>query len=171
MEKGQYGGSCNITSCQKLNSATWFNHFNQKYYCETCANRLNNDEFNRVDAQRILGHLMCTQVVENNIEVKNFMREAITYPVAVVGHGKSNLDYALYKASLDESPIIVAQEEKERGITINNAFKNLDTGEITKEIPYNQMFTMTKQDFDGDFKTGKEKRRERRAKERNNKKL
>lgn len=73
--KGEYGQECNITSCQKPNSANWFNHFNQKYYCEVCANRLNNDEFNKKDSQRILGHQMCTKVVENNIEVKNFMRE------------------------------------------------------------------------------------------------
>lgn len=58
--KGEYGQECNITACQKPNSAYWFNHFNKMYYCEECANRLNNDEFNKRDAQRLLGHQMCT---------------------------------------------------------------------------------------------------------------
>lgn len=73
--KGEYGQECNITSCQKPNSAIWYNHFNHKYYCETCANRLNNDEFNKRDYMRILGHEMCTLVVVNNCEIKNTMRE------------------------------------------------------------------------------------------------
>jgi hypothetical protein len=30
-------GKCNITSCQKPNSATWYNHSTQKYYCASCA--------------------------------------------------------------------------------------------------------------------------------------
>ena len=58
--KGQYGEECNITACQKPNSAFWYNHFNNQYYCESCANRLNNDEFNKRDSQRLLGHEMCT---------------------------------------------------------------------------------------------------------------
>lgn len=68
--KGQYGGSCNITACQKENSAFWFNHFNQMYYCEECANRLNNDIFNKRSALEKLGHDMCTLEVERGITFK-----------------------------------------------------------------------------------------------------
>ena len=49
------------------------------------------------------------------------------------------------------------------------AFKDCETGEITSIMPENKMFEMTKQTFDGDFKSGKEKRRERRKQERKNK--
>ncbi|MFO0090041.1 MAG: hypothetical protein ACK518_04495 [bacterium] len=62
-DKGVLNGKCNITSCQKPNSATWYNHSTQKYYCESCANRLNNDEFNKRDAMRLFGHDLCTKAV------------------------------------------------------------------------------------------------------------
>lgn len=58
--KGNYNEECNITSCQKPNSAVWFNHSTRKYYCESCAKRLNNDYFNKIDAQRMFGHDLCT---------------------------------------------------------------------------------------------------------------
>lgn len=66
--KGEYGQECNITACQKPNSAYWYNHFNQKYYCEDCASRLNNDEYNKRDAQRLLGHQMCTFEFQGSTE-------------------------------------------------------------------------------------------------------
>lgn len=58
--KGELNGSCNITSCQKPNSATWYNHSTRKYYCPSCARRLNNDEFNKRDAMKMFGHDLCT---------------------------------------------------------------------------------------------------------------
>jgi len=60
--KGELNGSCNITSCQKPNSATWYNHGTRKYYCKSCAMRLNNDEFNKRDAMRMFGHDLCTEI-------------------------------------------------------------------------------------------------------------
>lgn len=61
-DKGAFKGKCNITSCQKPNSATWYNHSTRKYYCESCAKRLNDDEFNKRDAMRLFGHDLCTEV-------------------------------------------------------------------------------------------------------------
>jgi len=58
--KGNYKEECNITSCQKPNSAVWFNHSTRKYYCKDCAKRLNDDYFNKIDAQRMFGHDLCT---------------------------------------------------------------------------------------------------------------
>lgn len=60
-DKGKLNGSCNITSCQKPNSATWYNHSTRKYYCDSCARRLNNDEFNKRDAMKMFGHDLCTK--------------------------------------------------------------------------------------------------------------
>lgn len=60
MEKGDYNGSCNITACQRPNSATWYNHSTRKYYCPSCAIRLNTDPFNKRDSERIWGHTLCT---------------------------------------------------------------------------------------------------------------
>lgn len=62
--KGELNGSCNITSCQKTNSAIWYNHSTIKYYCPSCARKLNNDEFNKRDAMKIFGHNLCT--IEDN---------------------------------------------------------------------------------------------------------
>jgi len=61
--KGVLNGKCNITSCQKPNSATWYNHSTRKYYCPSCARRLNNDEFNKRDAMTMFGHDLCTEVL------------------------------------------------------------------------------------------------------------
>ncbi len=60
-DKGDYNGSCNITRCQRPNSATWFNHSTRKYYCRSCAHTLNYDHFNRKDAMEMWGHLLCTE--------------------------------------------------------------------------------------------------------------
>ena len=62
--KGELNGKCNITRCQSEENVTWYNHSTRKYYCESCAKRLNNDEFNKRDAMRLFGHDLCTQVVE-----------------------------------------------------------------------------------------------------------
>lgn len=58
--KGNYNEECNITSCQRPNSAVWFNHSTRKYYCGSCAKRLNEDVFNKRDAQEMFGHPLCT---------------------------------------------------------------------------------------------------------------
>ena len=60
-DKGDFNGSCNITACQKPNSATWFNHSTRKYYCKSCAMRLNSDPYNNSYAQKELGHNLLTQ--------------------------------------------------------------------------------------------------------------
>jgi len=52
--KGEYNQECNITACQKPNSAIWFNHSTRKYYCPSCARRLNFDPFNARDAPEFL---------------------------------------------------------------------------------------------------------------------
>lgn len=58
-DKGQYGGSCNVTACQLPGSAFWFNHSTEKYYCDTCAWAINHA--NRDDSfVRGLGHPLCT---------------------------------------------------------------------------------------------------------------
>ena len=58
--KGEHNQECNVTSCQKPNSAVWFNHSTRKYYCPSCARKLNDDVFNARDAQKMFGHKLCT---------------------------------------------------------------------------------------------------------------
>ena len=63
--KGEKGGNCNRTHCQKPASEDrdgirWFNHSTRKYYCLACAWDLNEDRFNKADSQRIWGHNLCT---------------------------------------------------------------------------------------------------------------
>ena len=67
--KGEYKQECNITSCQKPNSAVWFNHSTRKYYCPSCARRLNSDPFNARDAKEMFGHLLCTLENEEKLTV------------------------------------------------------------------------------------------------------
>lgn len=56
-DKGVRGGACNITACQRPDSAYWFNHSTRKWYCGDCAHELN--RVNR-DAWDIYGHDLCT---------------------------------------------------------------------------------------------------------------
>ncbi len=88
--KGEYGQECNITSCQKSNSAYWYNHSTRKYYCEDCAHRLNSDEFNRRGAWKMFGHDLCTYE-------KKFKK------VAIVGSG---LDSQHLTKTVKEKPIL-----------------------------------------------------------------
>ena len=54
--KGEFGGICYRTSCQKP-GATWFNHSTVKFYCDECAAMIN--DANRAEAYRIFGHELC----------------------------------------------------------------------------------------------------------------
>lgn len=38
--KGEFGGRCNRTACQKQ-GATWYNRVMQRYYCHQCAFEIN----------------------------------------------------------------------------------------------------------------------------------
>jgi hypothetical protein len=55
-------GKCNITSCQKPNSATWYNHSTQRVLLCFLCKRLNNDIFNKPAAFDMFGHDLCTFV-------------------------------------------------------------------------------------------------------------
>ena len=61
MNKGQFNGTCNLTACTTRQPATWYNHGSRAYYCPSCAKRLSEDPFNRVDAMRLFGHSLCTE--------------------------------------------------------------------------------------------------------------
>ncbi len=65
-DKGELNGTCNITACTTGIKATYYNHSTRKYYCKPCAMRLNSDEFNYRDAQRIWGHDLCTLAVQED---------------------------------------------------------------------------------------------------------
>lgn len=41
MKKGLKGGLCNVTACQKPDSAFYFNKSTEAYYCESCAKKIN----------------------------------------------------------------------------------------------------------------------------------
>lgn len=61
MKKGIKGGRCNLTACQTPDEpAEWYNHGSRAYYCEGCAKMLNEDPFNKRDAQEMFGHPLCT---------------------------------------------------------------------------------------------------------------
>ena len=59
-DKGQFGGSCNVTACQLPNSATWYNYSTERYYCRTCALELNRVNW---DYPQMCGkdHPLCTE--------------------------------------------------------------------------------------------------------------
>ena len=78
----------------------------------------------------------------------------------IIGNEDGSVREAILKVLATTAPTTFAQ----------TAFKDCETGEITSIMPENKMFTMTKQDFDEDFKSGKERRRERRKEERKSKK-
>jgi uncharacterized Zn ribbon protein len=149
--KGQYGEECNITTCQKPNSAFWYNHFNHQYYCESCANRLNNDEFNKRDAQRLLGHDMCTY-------------EGREGKAIVVG-----LD------NLAEKELEAVIREQERGIIITPAIQtNNKSDSISNLINFKvqeaeEKLYNLRHEIQSTSLSGREKRRQRRKQQRKNK--
>jgi hypothetical protein len=51
-DKGEQGGSCNRTACQRP-GAVWFHQDTRRWYCTTCARELN--RANHADAMRIYG--------------------------------------------------------------------------------------------------------------------
>lgn len=58
-DKGEAGGSCNVTACQRPNSAFYYNHSTQRHYCVSCARKIN--DANRRDSYVInLGHDLLT---------------------------------------------------------------------------------------------------------------
>lgn len=58
--KGEYDGTCNITSCSVKHGVHWYNHSTRKYYCAGCAKRLNADLHNNADAMKMFGHMLLT---------------------------------------------------------------------------------------------------------------
>lgn len=79
--------------------------------------------------------------------------------VCIIGNEDGSVREVILKVLATNAPTTFAQ----------TAFKDSETGEITSIMPENKMFEMTKQTFDEDFKSGKEKRRERRKQERKKK--
>lgn len=59
--KGQYQGTCNLSSCTSKLPATWYNWGSRAWYCKPCAIRLSHDPVNKVEAQSLLGHSLCTE--------------------------------------------------------------------------------------------------------------
>ena len=75
-DKGIYGGACNITHCQRPQSAFWYNHSTRKYYCRACAADLNYDRFNYRDSMEMWGHFLCTEGVFDSATDYRALHEA-----------------------------------------------------------------------------------------------
>lgn len=68
--KGDFNGQCEVYACEN-NPATFYNFYTQKYYCGSCARRINDE--NHLVAKRKLGHKLCIPVTEhfdNNLSNK-----------------------------------------------------------------------------------------------------
>ena len=66
INKGEFNGICNMSSCTTELPATWYNHGSYAYYCSKCAKRLSSDVVNRQDAMRLFGHDLCTEGENKN---------------------------------------------------------------------------------------------------------
>jgi hypothetical protein len=64
-DKGVRGGACNVTACQLPDSADWYNHSTQRWYCVTCATELNRVNW---DYAAMCGkdHALCTSGALND---------------------------------------------------------------------------------------------------------
>lgn len=62
-DKGHKNGTCNMSSCNSADKATWYNHGSYAWYCPSCAKRLNADPYNKADALRLFGHELCTKEI------------------------------------------------------------------------------------------------------------
>lgn len=63
-EKGEYNSNCARTACTN-GVATYFNHSTLKYYCKSCAMKLN--FVNKNDAIEMFGHDLCTLHKEEKV--------------------------------------------------------------------------------------------------------
>jgi hypothetical protein len=69
-DKGDKGGSCNITACQKP-GAHYLNKGNEKYYCAACAKEINWPG-GWADTRRLFGtHLLCEIPADDVIAITN----------------------------------------------------------------------------------------------------
>lgn len=50
-EKGNKGAECNRTACT-TSPADWYNQYTQRWYCETCAKRINQAETHAICDRR-----------------------------------------------------------------------------------------------------------------------
>ena len=80
--KGDYLGICNITACKTTKPAIYYNYSTCKYYCEECAERLNNDEFNKRDAMRIWGHDLCIEASVRPQTIEEIINENNTFKIS-----------------------------------------------------------------------------------------
>lgn len=61
INKGEFGGTCNLSRCKTKLPATFYNYGTRCYYCRECANELNSDPYNIADALRLFGHELCIE--------------------------------------------------------------------------------------------------------------
>ncbi len=64
--KGTYKGICNFTACTSEKPATWYHFSTQRYYCEDCAQMLN--QVNRKDAHELYGHDLLVPIPDETKE-------------------------------------------------------------------------------------------------------
>ena len=79
--KGWKGGPCNITACQKPNSAFYFNKSTRAYYCRECAREIN-WLGGRADCMRLFGTpYLCELDPGDTYEelVKKYQGEDLTF--------------------------------------------------------------------------------------------
>jgi hypothetical protein len=59
--KGHKGGACNRQLCQD-EPANWYNRGSLSWYCDSCAYTLNNDRFNKHEAERLFHGPLCIEI-------------------------------------------------------------------------------------------------------------
>lgn len=59
--KGRWNLLCNRTQCLRT-PATWYNRGSHAFYCADCARELNDDPFNRRDAEKLFGGPLCINI-------------------------------------------------------------------------------------------------------------
>lgn len=66
LEKGKFNQRCNRTACDTGLPAVWWNFSTKKFYCERCAEWLNEDPFNKKDAMELFGHDLLKKAESEN---------------------------------------------------------------------------------------------------------
>ena len=94
--KGEYNGLCNRTACQSPNEVVYFNHSTEKYYCPSCAKKIN--EYNRADAMRLFGHDLC--MIEERPEIVDEV------PPIIKSHLEIAMDRVRREISIAPKPYI-----------------------------------------------------------------
>lgn len=121
--RGEKNGLCNVTACRAANWVEYYNHSTRKFYCKSCAMKLN--RIHRADAMELWGHDLCTKVEENVKSWKDFIKFVAGKPCKVEDYidtgetrdGVNDITWGL-KIICDDREFLIGLDHEDADLTM-----------------------------------------------------